>query len=200
LQEAVQGAPPLLGNRRQGPDLARVGNRRSPEWNRLHLIAPRAVSPGSRMPAYAHLFAAGDGRGEALVAYLASLGADTLPERQVQIAAWQPDAREALPPAESRRLFVKLCAPCHGESGRGDGAVAAKLSARPPDWSQAAWRFVPQGVAFEPALARTIRFGLPGLAMAGHECLTDREVIGLVRFVQTLHRAPGAASMPAVPP
>ena len=152
------------------------------------------------MPAYAHLFAVGDGRGEALVAYLASLGAETMPERQAQIAAWQPDAREALPPAESRRLFVKLCAPCHGESGRGDGAVAAKLSVHPPDWSQTAWRFVPPGAAREPALGRIIRFGLPGLPMAGHECLTDREVSGLVRLVQTLHRTPGAASMPAVNP
>ena len=199
-REAVMGEPPLLGNRRQGPDLARVGNRRSPEWNRLHLIAPRAVSPGSRMPAYGHLFAAGDGRGEALVAYLASLGAETLPERQAQIADWKPDARETPPPAESRRLFVKLCAPCHGESGWGDGAVAAKLSARPPDWSQTTWRFVPPGAALEPALGRIIRFGLPGLPMAGHECLEDREVIGLARFVQTLHLASGAASMPAVQP
>jgi cytochrome c oxidase cbb3-type subunit 2 len=74
------------------------------------------------------------------------------------------------------------------------------LSVRPPDWSQATWRFVPPGAAIEPVLGRIIRFGLPGLAMAGHECLTDREVIGLVRFVQTLHRAPGAASMTAVPP
>ena len=29
--------PPLVGNRRQGPDLSNVGNRRSPEWQRLHL-------------------------------------------------------------------------------------------------------------------------------------------------------------------
>jgi cytochrome c oxidase cbb3-type subunit 2 len=79
--------------------------------------------------------------------------------------------------------------------------VAAKLSARPADWTEAAaWRFVPPGAAVEPALARIIRFGLPGQAMAGHESLSDREVSGLVRFVQTLHRAPGPASMPAVPP
>jgi cytochrome c oxidase cbb3-type subunit 2 len=76
---AVAGTPPLLGNRRQGPDLATVGRRRTAEWNRLHLMNPRQISPGSRMPSYAHLFRRGgrDSAGEALVAYLGSLGTET---------------------------------------------------------------------------------------------------------------------------
>lgn len=68
------GAPPVYGNRRQGPDLATVGTRLpDAAWHRAHLIAPRAFQPGSRMPSYAYLFADGDPRGEALVAYLRSL-------------------------------------------------------------------------------------------------------------------------------
>ena len=67
--------PPLLGNRRQGPDLQNVALRRAREWNRQHLIAPRLLTPGSRMPSYQYLFAGADGRGEALLEYLASLGA-----------------------------------------------------------------------------------------------------------------------------
>jgi cbb3-type cytochrome c oxidase subunit II len=76
LEVALAGSPPLLGNRRQGPDLATAGRRRTVEWNRMHLIAPRVVSPGSRMPSYAHLFQRGgaESDGEALVAYLGSLG------------------------------------------------------------------------------------------------------------------------------
>jgi cytochrome c oxidase cbb3-type subunit 2 len=69
-----EATPPLYGNRRQGPDLSTVGLRRSAEWHRLHLIDPRSVVPSSRMPSYRHLFADGDPRGEALVAYLSSLG------------------------------------------------------------------------------------------------------------------------------
>ncbi len=65
--------PPLIGNRRQGPDLLNVGRRRDPEWNRQHLIDPRKLSAGSKMPSYAHLFRDGS-RGDDLVAYLASLG------------------------------------------------------------------------------------------------------------------------------
>jgi cytochrome c oxidase cbb3-type subunit 2 len=71
--------PVLIGNRRQGPDLLNVGNRRSDEWQRLHLQGPREISPGSRMPSFAHLFQ--DDRGEHLVAYLSSLGRPTRAER-----------------------------------------------------------------------------------------------------------------------
>lgn len=69
-----QQAPALIGNRRQGPDLMNVGLRRTRDWQRMHLTTPRLVSPHSRMPSYAHLFAEGDPRGEALLDYLDSLG------------------------------------------------------------------------------------------------------------------------------
>jgi cbb3-type cytochrome c oxidase subunit II len=65
----------LVGMRRQGPDLATVGDRRGADYLRLHLLEPTKVMPGTVMPAYAHLFAPGDPRGEALVAYLQSLRA-----------------------------------------------------------------------------------------------------------------------------
>jgi cytochrome c oxidase cbb3-type subunit 2 len=75
LSESERQRPPLFGNRRQGPDLQNVGARRTAEWQRLHLQSPRAVTPGSRMPSYAHLFSPGPASdGEALLAYLGSLG------------------------------------------------------------------------------------------------------------------------------
>ena len=72
-ETALAQQPVLIGNRRQGPDLANVGMRRPPEWNRAHLIDPSSVSPRSRMPSYAHLFRPGNADGEALLVYLASL-------------------------------------------------------------------------------------------------------------------------------
>lgn len=200
LTEALRASPPLFGNRRQGPDLANVGNRRTPEWNRLHLIEPRAISPGSRMPRYAHLFASGDERGEALVAYLASLGADTFAERQARIARWVPATDRVTPPAESRARFAQLCTPCHGEAGRGDGPVAARLSLRPPDWTSSPWRYVVPGPEAEVGLSRIIKFGLPGLPMAGHEYLPDAEIVGLARLVRTMHKGGDAAVVAASPP
>lgn len=197
IAEALAPRPPLFGTRRQGPDLLRVGNRRTPEWNRLHLISPQSISPGSRMPAYAHLFRAGDRRGDDLLAYLASLGRGTEAARQAQVVAWRPSAEEPIASAEAARRFAQLCAHCHGAEGRGDGPMAARLSLRPPDWTTDGWRRVPANEELELALSRIIKFGLPGAPMAGHEYLPDRDVVGLARHVQALHKAERSATVAA---
>jgi cytochrome c oxidase cbb3-type subunit II len=53
--EFVYDHPFLWGSKRTGPDLARVGQRYSDEWHRVHLSNPRDVVPESNMPAYAWL-------------------------------------------------------------------------------------------------------------------------------------------------
>jgi mono/diheme cytochrome c family protein len=189
LADYLKEVPPLLGNRRQGPDLTNVGNRRSEAWNRLHLIAPRVVSPGSRMPSYAHLFREGDGRGEDLVAYLASLGAETMEARAVQVAAWKPESGGMADAAKGGRLFATLCVNCHGEGGRGDGVLAKGLGVRPPDWVKDGAR----RAGDEEAVARIIKFGIQGSVMAGHEYLADDEVVSLARYVRSLQ---GGAKAP----
>ncbi|MFC3339330.1 cytochrome-c oxidase, cbb3-type subunit II [Paracandidimonas soli] len=50
--ESAFDHPFLWGSKRTGPDLARVGQRYSDEWHRIHLRDPRAVVPESNMPAY----------------------------------------------------------------------------------------------------------------------------------------------------
>jgi len=150
------------------------------------LMEPRAISPGSRMPSYAHLFRGGDGRGDALVAYLDSLGAGTREKRAAQVAAWSPPAHATADVAEGARLFAKICANCHGPEGHGDGVTAGRLSMRPPDWSRDAWRRV-DAARVDETLARIIKFGLPESPMAGHEYLEDAEVVSLARYVRGLH-------------
>jgi cytochrome c oxidase cbb3-type subunit 2 len=180
LEAMLAEKPPLPGNRRQGPDLANVGNRRTPEWNRLHLIAPAEVSPGTRMPSYAHLFAAGDGRGDDLVAYLASLGAGTEEARAATVAAWRPAVGAAVDAGRGAVWFARLCVQCHGAQGRGDGVVAGKLAGRVADLTRAGMD------RDEERLARLIKFGRPGTAMAGHEALTDYALVSLARYVAGL--------------
>lgn len=50
--ESVYDRPHQWGSKRTGPDLARVGGKYSDEWQRVHLMDPRAVEPASNMPAY----------------------------------------------------------------------------------------------------------------------------------------------------
>ena len=53
--ESVYDHPFQWGSKRTGPDLARVGQRYSDEWHRIHLINPRDVVPESNMPSYSWL-------------------------------------------------------------------------------------------------------------------------------------------------
>jgi len=50
--EFVYDRPFQFGSKRTGPDLARVGQRYSDEWHRIHMINPRDVVPESNMPGY----------------------------------------------------------------------------------------------------------------------------------------------------
>ena len=50
--ESQYDHPFQWGSKRTGPDLARVGNKYSNEWQVQHLIAPRSMVPESVMPNY----------------------------------------------------------------------------------------------------------------------------------------------------
>jgi len=50
--ESMYDKPFQWGSKRNGPDLARVGGKYSDAWHKDHLDNPRAMVPGSIMPAY----------------------------------------------------------------------------------------------------------------------------------------------------
>lgn len=174
--------PPLIGNRRVGPDLLNVGIRRNYEWLKLHLIYPELFTPGSVMPSYKHLFESS--RGEDLLAYLLSLGATRLVERLAFTQQWKVASDSvAIPISEASLLYRNACAQCHGEKGRGDGEIAAMLQVRPRDLS-----YFPKKLdqASRDYFARVVKFGLPGRTMPGHEHFTDAEVLGVVEYLTQL--------------
>lgn len=75
--EYVYDKPHLLGTRRVGPDLGRVGGKYDNSWHINHLRDPRSTSPGSLMPAYTWLFDKNlqpTQEAIALVAYIQKLG------------------------------------------------------------------------------------------------------------------------------
>ncbi len=104
--EYAYDKPHLLGTRRIGPDLARVGGKYDNTWHLNHLRDPRSTSPGSIMPAYTWLFdKAGQPKQEAiaLVAYLQKLGTNIKwREEGVEQARKLAAAREAA--AKSKAL------------------------------------------------------------------------------------------------
>ncbi|MER2604694.1 MAG: cytochrome-c oxidase, cbb3-type subunit II [Siculibacillus sp.] len=53
--ESMYDHPFQWGSKRNGPDLARVGNKYSDKWQVEHLVNPRAVVPDSIMPGYPFL-------------------------------------------------------------------------------------------------------------------------------------------------
>ncbi len=56
-------------------------------------------------------------------------------------AACAAAAEGEIPPGvieDGRHAYVSLCASCHGDSGKGDGPLAAELSTKPVDLTQIA--------------------------------------------------------------
>ena len=160
------------------------------------------------MPSYAHLFAAGgprggDARGDDLVAYLASLGRDAAGDWYEIAQAFPRQELPAGSAARGRDLFGGYCVPCHGAEGRGDGPLAAAVYRPAMNLRKEHFWAISWGPGAEPeerALARLVKFGVPGTSMPGHEYLTDRQVADVVAYVQALRRETVVAAAPGAAP
>jgi len=182
LTKVLAEKPVLIGNRRQGPDLTNVGARRSEAWLKLHFLNPRDFSPDSPMPSYVHLFK--DTRGDDLVAFLRDVPADAISSRVTTAATWTPQPTGPIP--DGAPLFLRYCASCHGPVGHGDGKFAAVFAKRPTNFDRGPFVWTPSGPDLENRIARTIKFGVPGTDMPGHETLDDARIIALARYVAYL--------------
>ena len=182
--------PVLIGNRRQGPDLLRVGGRRSEGWLRAHFVDPRLLSPNSVMPAYGHLFQ--DQRGEDLIAFLRQHAAEDVAETQSRAASWKPAAGLQPDAAKGNVLFSRNCAACHGAGGGGDGELAPSLKSPPRNLLAGPFSWtLPR--PDEPQLStvmRILKFGIPGTDMPGHETWSDQDLADLAAWVLELRQRP----------
>lgn len=110
-----------------GPELDRVGARRSPEWLKRHFLTPSAVTAGSAMPP--QKFA--DADLEAIVLFMLSQTGESAPGYYASM--------KVLPSADQgQRLFAqKGCIGCHSVAGTG-GKVGPALDdvavRRAPEW------------------------------------------------------------------
>jgi cbb3-type cytochrome oxidase cytochrome c subunit len=110
-----------------GPELDKVGARRSPEWLKKHFLTPSAVTAGSAMPP--QKFSAADL--EAIVLFMLSQTGETAPGYYASM--------KVIPSAEEgQHLFAqKGCIGCHSVGGLG-GKVGPALDdvglRRSPEW------------------------------------------------------------------
>jgi cbb3-type cytochrome oxidase cytochrome c subunit len=190
--------PPLIGNRRQGPDLSEVGSRRSPLWLRIHLINPRDVSHDSVMPRYGYLFR--DTRGDALTAYLSSLKTPDSSEhlRQV-ITSWQPvpEAARAAERLNGSELFRGHCATCHEADGQVRRIWSSQFERLPPNLFSGSILYSENESIGQRHLriAQIIKFGLPGTDMPGHEYLPDDQVEAIANWIAYMRQRVGQSGL-----
>jgi cytochrome c oxidase cbb3-type subunit 2 len=182
MQELRLERPPLIGNRRQGPDLAEVGVRRSPLWLKAHFYNPAGVSGASIMPSYGFLFR--DERGDDLVAFLESLHGTGAAQHLADERRWRPSsaALAQADAANGERLYRRYCATCHSTEGPTRSTWQDCFRRLPPDLAAGPFFYLPP--SGPPAqrvirLAQIAKFGIPGTDMPGHEYLSDREISSL---------------------
>jgi cbb3-type cytochrome c oxidase subunit II len=186
IEELRREHPPLIGNRRQGPDLAEVGNRRSPLWLRAHFYVPSEVSHGSFMPSYGYLFQ--NRRGDDLVAYLESLRGVQVDQHVAMESSWRPSP-EALTSASSQeggRLYHIDCSTCHDAGGTTRGTWQGSFRRLPPNlvtgpFPHLSTSETPQEL--RNRVAQIIKFGIPDTDMPGHEYFSDSDIASISQWL-----------------
>ena len=153
-----------------------------PTWLKMHLFAPAQVSGSSIMPSYAFLFR--DGRGNDLVAYLASLHGSGAQQHIADEQQWHlpATARAAANLADGPQLYSRYCATCHNADGRTRIKWQSEFTESPAILAAGAnivgGSTAPQSERIDH-LAQIIKFGVPNSDMAGHEYLPDKDIASL---------------------
>lgn len=204
--EYIYDQPHLLGTRRIGPDLFRVGRRYGDDWHVAHHWDPRSIVPDSVMPRFPWLFETADGDaapvlnddGKALVAYLQKLGTGVgdwretfLPTRLVSGAAVQASGpnREALV-ALGKEVYERRCIGCHGAGGDGNGPAARFLATSPRDFTRGLFKFRSTGggadsLPSDQDLFITVTHGLWGTAMPPWYKISAEERLAVIQYIKT---------------
>jgi cytochrome c oxidase cbb3-type subunit 2 len=199
VEELHRERPPLIGNRRQGPDLSEVGARRSPLWMKAHFFHPGEVSHASFMPSYAYLFRdALDHRGDDLIAYLQSMRSTASAAHEINEQSWRPSSESTAQAnaQDGERLAMRYCATCHAANGATRERWKSSFRRLPPDLTTGP--FLHLHASDSPAertdrLARIVKFGLPGTDMPGHEYLPDSQIVSIAAWLNQTLQQPNRA-------
>jgi cytochrome c oxidase cbb3-type subunit 2 len=156
-------------------------------WLKAHFISPSAVSYHSPMPSYAYLFQ--DNRGEALLAYVESLGATNLAARLENQSGWKLSDAAAGTKLDGATLLNDYCMTCHSAQGAVRQRWGKEFKRLPPDFAAGPFVYAPATGDVKWRLTRVaqiIKFGLPGTDMPGHEYLSDNQIAAMAAQVVKL--------------
>jgi cbb3-type cytochrome oxidase cytochrome c subunit len=190
----VYETPHQLGTARTGPDLTNEGGRFPSEWQKAHLISPRAVKPGSIMPSFSYL---SEQDMNDLVQYIQTLGnkctttafvqapdeyMPTTPQGRGLAARKSVDTSSDAAANAGRGIYTQNCAACHGLEGRGNGPNAITLEKKPPNLTRDYYKQYPDEQWFY-----RISEGVTGTRMPRFgEILTEEQRWYLVAYLKTL--------------
>jgi len=95
---------------------------------------------------------------------------------------------------QGKRLYKENCAPCHGESGKGDGVGARSLPVRPADHTSAvAMNGRNDGFLRDVITKGGGAMGLSSFMPAWQGIFKDNEILDLVSYIRSL-AAPNSGS------
>jgi mono/diheme cytochrome c family protein len=83
---------------------------------------------------------------------------------------------------EAKKLYTTMCAPCHGDKGRGDGPAAAALNPHPADHSSKSVQAESDGSLFYKMTTGR------GPMQSFKTKLTDAQRWSLVNYIRTLKK------------
>jgi cbb3-type cytochrome oxidase cytochrome c subunit len=190
----VYETPHQLGTARTGPDLTNEGGRFPSEWQKAHLVEPRAVKPGSIMPSFSYL---SDRDMNDLVAFIQTMGNKRMPEKYVEAPDEYRDTTEAGRALLSRKhvvtnasasanagrgIFTQNCAACHGIEARGNGPNSISLEKKPANFTRPFYKQYSDEFWFY-----RVSEGVPGTRMPRwQQTLTEEQRWYLVAYLKTL--------------
>ncbi len=103
-------------------------------------------------------------------------------------SAWAQAAATAEELKAGKTIYVRGCASCHGDQGKGDGIAAPLLDPRPRDFTRGLFKFRTTASGKVPTLddlARTLTHGLTGTAMGQWQELSAKDRRAVLLYVQT---------------
>jgi mono/diheme cytochrome c family protein len=136
-----------------------------------------------------------------LIAIVVLLGAAPIVARQFGHAKephQHPDAAKLQNPVPAdaasleagKKLYADLCAACHGDTGKGDGAMAQYTGDPPPsDLTDAEWKHG----SSDGEIYTIIHEGVDGTGMKDFKDMKPTEIWQIVNYVKTLAPKPAKA-------